>query len=304
MNDLQVNSEKNIVQDLPKSPLIPKNVKEAFELATILSKSSIVPQGFAGKPESVFICISFGMELGLPPLQALQNIYVVNNKPTIYGDAALALASEYPSVEMIDEDAPDVAMKNSCGRCAVKLKSGQVIERRFSVEDAKKAGLWGKSGPWTQYTGRMLMLRARSWAIRDAVPGCLKGMQIREEVDDYQVRKTIQMPQAVVAKDANVDLSKLTSAVNAEIIPDSEPLIITKTTEERLAMAKEAYATTYQVTDQEMQGLISEYVAENDGNVTDESTLQFLNTLWTKLKKGEKTAEVVFKRGVAEKVKK
>lgn len=293
-NQLQEVSNNELAHSLPRSPLIPKNVKEAFELATILSKSSIVPQGFAGKPESVFICISFGMELGLPPLQALQNIYVVNNKPTIYGDAALALASEYPSVEMIDEDAPDVAMKNSCGRCAVKLKSGQVIERRFSVEDAKKAGLWGKSGPWTQYTGRMLMLRARSWAIRDAVPGCLKGMQIREEVDDYPVRKTIQMPQE-------------RTLVQGEVIPSPDEVnvvVIPKTTEERLVMAKEAYATTYQATEQEMQVLISEYVAENDGNVTDESTLQFLNTLWTKLKKGEATAEVLFKRGVAQKGKK
>lgn len=288
-NQLQEVGSKNIVQDLPKSPLIPKNVKEAFELATILSKSSIVPQGFAGKPESVFICISFGMELGLPPLQALQNIYVVNNKPTIYGDAALALASEYPSVEMIEEDAPDIAMKNGCGRCAVKLKNGQTVERRFSVEDAKKANLWGKSGPWTQYTGRMLMLRARSWAIRDAVPGCLKGMQIREEVEDYPVKRAIQMPQERVL-------------VKGEVIPEGAEVIV-KSIEERLETAKNAYATTYKVTEIEMQKLLSEYTAEMDGNITDEDVLQFLNQLWTDLRNGTKTAEVVFKRGVAEKVK-
>jgi hypothetical protein len=138
------------------------------------------------------------------------------------------------------------------------------------------------------------MLRARSWAIRDAVPGCLKGMQIREEVDDYPVRKTIQMPQE-------------RTLVQGEVIPSPDEVnvvVIPKTTEERLVMAKEAYATTYQATEQEMQVLISEYVAENDGNVTDESTLQFLNTLWTKLKKGEATAEVLFKRGVAQKGKK
>ena len=287
-NQLQEASNSEIAHSLPRSPLIPKNVKEAFELATILSKSSIVPQGFAGKPESVFICISFGMELGLPPLQALQNIYVVNNKPTIYGDAALALASEYPSVEMIDEDAPDIALKNGTGRCAIKLKSGQVIERRFSMEDAKKAGLWGKPGPWTQYTGRMLMYRARAWAIRDAVPGCLKGMQVREEVDDYPVRKTIQMPQERVAVE---------EAVVAEPPHD-------ETLNDRIIKAELAFAEKYQATEDELRNLQSTYIAENDGRVDKKDFLDYLNAIWMALKQGETTAEIIFKRGVAEKVKK
>ena len=299
-NQLQEVSNSEMAHSSPRSPLIPKNVKEAFELATILSKSSIVPQGFAGKPESVFICISFGMELGLPPLQALQNIYVVNNKPTIYGDAALALASEYPLVEMIDEDASDIALKNGLGRCAVKLRSGQVIERRFSVEDAKKAGLWGKPGPWTQYTGRMLQMRARAFAIRDAVPGCLKGMMIKEEVEDYSVKKVIQMPQERVL-------------VKGEMIPEGaevivrtvEPeLVAAKSIEERIRIAKSAFRNAYDATEAEMDKLISENIAETDGQGDDDITVDYLNRVWKALKNGEVTPEVIFKRGVAEKVKK
>lgn len=276
-------SDKKYVGDLPRSPLIPTTVKEAYELATILSKSSIVPQGFSGKPESVFICISFGMELGLPPLQALQNIYVVNNKPTIYGDAALALASEYPLVERIDEDAPDIALKNGTGRCAIKLKSGQVIERRFSVEDAKKAGLWGKSGPWTQYTGRMLMYRARAWAIRDAVPGCLKGMQVREEVEDFQVKKPLQMPQE---------------------IKTVEPVVV-ETPADRIAKARAAFAEKYQATDEEMDALMSKLIAESDGNLSEEELPDALTGLWNDLRQGKAAPDVVFNRiGIAKEKKK
>jgi hypothetical protein len=52
------------------------------------------------------------------------------------------------------------------------------------VADAKRAGVWGKAGPWTQYPKRMLGIRARSFALRDVFPDVLGGLDIREEVED------------------------------------------------------------------------------------------------------------------------
>ncbi len=294
-NQIAEITEKKIAEFKPlpsfASNLVPTSVKEAMEMATMLSKSNIVPKDFYGKPENCFVAIGFGMEIGLPPLQAIQNIMVVNGRPSLWGDSVLALVMGSGLCEQFEESSSSEAMKQGFGRCKVKRSGMKEMEVTFSLDDAKKAGLLGKPGPWQQYMGRMLQLRARSWALRDCFPDVLKGIQVREEVDDYQVKRTIQMPQEK-------------PIVTAEVVAEAEPLVIVKSIEERLQIAKNAYATTYQATEQEMQGLISEYVAENDGNVTDESTLQFLNTLWTKLKKGEKTAEVVFKRGVAEKVKK
>ena len=37
----------------------------------------------------------------------------------------------------------------------------EMIDREFSVLMAKRAGLWGKQGPWTQYTERMLQMNER-----------------------------------------------------------------------------------------------------------------------------------------------
>ena len=69
---------------------------------------------------------------------------------------------------------------------------------RFSVADAKKAGLWGKSGPWSQYSKRMLQLRARGFALRDAFPDVLKGLVTAEEAQDYPT--TPAAAQAVVVR--------------------------------------------------------------------------------------------------------
>jgi len=54
------------------------------------------------------------------------------------------------------------------------------------VEDAKRAGLWAKQGPWTAYPKRMMQMRARGFALRDAFPDVLKGMITAEEAQDYQ----------------------------------------------------------------------------------------------------------------------
>jgi hypothetical protein len=53
------------------------------------------------------------------------------------------------------------------------------------VADAKKAGLWGKAGPWQQYPGRMMALRARGFALRNAFADALRGLITAEEAQDY-----------------------------------------------------------------------------------------------------------------------
>jgi hypothetical protein len=65
------------------------------------------------------------------------------------------------------------------------------IRRTFSVADAKKAGLWGKQGPWQQYPERMLQMRARAFALRDGFADVLGGLYLREEIEDAQPMRDI-----------------------------------------------------------------------------------------------------------------
>ena len=81
--------------------------------------------------------------------------------------------------------------------CILKRKhidgSIEMIDREFSVLMAKRAGLWGKQGPWTQYPERMLQMRARGNCLRDAFPDVIKGIITKEEADDYPVEKQSDM---------------------------------------------------------------------------------------------------------------
>lgn len=166
--------------------IMPKNFKDLMEMAAAVSKSMLLPRDLQNNAGGCMSVIMYGMELGIPPIQAMQNITPINGRLTMWGDLVLALAHGSNQIESFEEDAPDLALKQGFGRCTVKA-TGQTnpVTRTFSLEDAKRAGLMTKDN-WLKYPGRMLQMRARSWALRDSVPHVLKGIAIREEAEDYE----------------------------------------------------------------------------------------------------------------------
>jgi len=168
---------------LHKTSLEPTTLQEAMRFSEILASSTMIPRDFQGKPGNVLVAIQWGREVGLGPLQALQNISVINGRPSIWGDAALALVRGHPDCASVQEGAEGEGDARH-GWCEVTRRGEQPQRRTFSIADAKRAGLWGKAGPWTQYPDRMLQLRARGFAIRDVFPDALRGVLTREEAED------------------------------------------------------------------------------------------------------------------------
>jgi len=172
----------NIVGVKNTFSLTPSSLKEAMEYAQIIANSTMVPKNYQGKPGDILVAVQMGAELGLKPIQALQNIAVINGKPSVYGDALLALVQAHPSFEDVKEAFDE---KTNTAFCSVKRKNQDEYTVSFSSEDAKKAGLWGKAGPWSQYPKRMLQMRARSFALRDKFADALSGLIMAEEAQDY-----------------------------------------------------------------------------------------------------------------------
>lgn len=164
--------------------LVPTNIEQAYRLATAMHASGLAPSSL-GSVEKVLVAIMAGAELGLPPFQSVQSFAVISNRPTIWGDGMLAVVrSRGCAVKEWSEGEDDLRV----AWCEVtRPDSGEVVKRDFSVADAKKANLWGKSGPWQTNPKRMLQMRARAFALRDACADILRGFQMREEVEDYQV---------------------------------------------------------------------------------------------------------------------
>ena len=188
-------STKHLASHRGPKPLLPRSLKEALQLASLLSKSRLIPKGFEN-PEACLVGILYGMEVGLSPIAALQRMAIIDGRPTIWGDAALALVEVSGLLEKIEERIESDQAQAKTAVCQV-LRSGrsEPITRTFSIEDAKRAGLWQKPGPWTYYPDRMLMMRARAFALRDAFPDVLMGLYFREEFEGLEAETRYAKPE-------------------------------------------------------------------------------------------------------------
>lgn len=175
--------KKEATNTLSYGILNPQTLDEAIRVADIMAKSSLVPKDFQGSAGNILIAMQWGMELGLAPLQAMQSIAVINGRPSMWGDAVIAIARSAASCEYITETIEGEG-ERMIATCRAKRKGQAEEVRTFSVDDAKTAGLWGKVGPWKTNPRRMLQMRARSFALRDVFADSLRGMAVAEEQQD------------------------------------------------------------------------------------------------------------------------
>ena len=204
----------------------PKTLDEAMRIATLISESDMVPKDFKGKPGNCLIAMQWGADIGIPGIQALQNIAVINGRPSIWGDAAKAVIigrSDCEDIQEFFEGEGDALM----AVCVAKRRGKSPVTSKFGLADAKAAGLLGKQGPWTQYRNRMLMMRARGFALRDAFPDALRGLSIAEESQDIVIEKDIQTGETI-------------SSTSSDLV--SEKVIIPECTNEAFSKYREKYS--------------------------------------------------------------
>lgn len=199
----------------PMGFLTPANLGEAMEMAKILADSSIVPKDFQGRPGNVLIACQWGAELGLQPLQAMQSIAVINGRPSIWGDAMLGLVQGSGLLDSIHEEISD---DGKVATCTLRRRGhAQAISRTFTMEDADRAGLSRKDGPWKQYPKRMLQLRARAFALRDGFADVLRGVAIAEEARDTPVMRDVTPEGAPVSTAEKVRAKVSAKKTKAEV---------------------------------------------------------------------------------------
>jgi len=161
--------------------------EEMWGFAKAALASGLVPKDVK-TPATALIIIQHGAELGMPPMASLRNIAVINGRPSVWGDMALALCRQSGVFdERVFKEWIETTEDGPTAFCTVRrLPNGQPHTERFSMSDAITAKLNKKSGPWTEYPRRMLQMRARSWALRDRFNDVLGGLSIREEAMDIE----------------------------------------------------------------------------------------------------------------------
>ncbi len=212
-------------------PIVPTDMDQVWRFSQMVAKSGLAPKDMQ-KPETIMVAIMHGLEVGLTPLMALQRIAVINGRPAIWGDAAIGLVRASGLCEFVDETIVGNG-DNMIASCRVKRKGEkETVDRTFSVADAKKAGLWDKTGPWKQYPKRMLQMRARAFALRDGFADVLGGLYIAEELDeeapkpmkDVSRSATRPQPQGAPLPPTVPVQEAVTEVIDADgVVTDAEP---------------------------------------------------------------------------------
>ncbi len=194
----------------PLSPIMPQTIDEVYRLATMAFKSGMLKPLKSGYGDNAVeepaeatlargtMIMMQGMEIGVPPMQSVQLLAMINGRITAHSEAVpgilwakgFKLREWFTGTEMADD---------WTAHCEVTRPTGEKIERKFSVLDAKTAGLWdrsptktayGKTKPndsaWFRYPQRMLKARALGFAGKDGGSDALKGIQVREEAEDME----------------------------------------------------------------------------------------------------------------------
>ena len=199
--------ETTAITPRPPAPIAMRNdgrgvvlrtVEELYRFAQLIYQSGMAPQGFKN-PQALVVAIELGVEVGLGPMTAIQNIAVINGKPSLFGDVQMGLVQasglfdNAAYKEWTEGKWPDDGYTCFCQ--VKRINAANPVIGEFSIGDAKKARLWGKTGPWSDYPKRQQMWRARGWALRDCFPDVLKGMYSVAEAQDVPVIIEVGQPQ-------------------------------------------------------------------------------------------------------------
>lgn len=177
-----------------------QNSTSTIELAKLMATSTLLPRAYQQQPANLLFAFEYADAIGIPRINALTSIHVIDGKPTASADLIAALVRRaghklriegddtYAEVTIIRADDPGYEPKPI----------------RWDEAKARKAGKWGSKGPWSNYPGAMLRSRAiteaaRMWA-SDALYGVIYtpeevGAQIDEDGAPVRVEATVGTPQ-------------------------------------------------------------------------------------------------------------
>lgn len=176
--------EKNelALSELADSSKIPKSMNGKLALSAQFAASSLLPDGYQGKPDNCFIALQYGEMLGFGnPLSCFQNIYIVKNKPTASSDSMIGCVFNHPDFIDYEHEGNE---KTSTTTIIRRLRNGK--EKSFSrthTLEMSKDKL--QSFPqWKSDPENMLKHRSDSKCCRSAFPEIFAGLHNPDELND------------------------------------------------------------------------------------------------------------------------
>lgn len=181
--DLTVKEENQV--DFVREQL---GFSKLMEMATMLSKSTIVPINYQNRPENCFIALDMASRMGVSPLVIMQNLYVIQGKPSFSGSAIASMIKSNPQFKNVELHYIGQPNTDTWGAyvTAENVRTGKTLKGgTVTLAIAKKEGWYQKTGSkWQTMPEIMLAYRAYAWFGRVYCPEVMMGLQSTDEVED------------------------------------------------------------------------------------------------------------------------
>lgn len=176
--------------ELNKAGMELKNIDDMWRAAQMFHASSLVPEAM-DSPQKIVVALQAGAELGFLPWQSLQCLYVVKGRVGLSGQAMLGLIRKHKTCEYIKTSFDGREYEDNFQAVVTSKRRDEGVEHitTFSVDDAKRAGLWEgmgktrpKESPWYKHPKDMLTWRAVSRHTRLYYSDDITGFYTEDEI--------------------------------------------------------------------------------------------------------------------------
>ncbi len=189
----------------------------AKQAAEMLASSSMVPVTYQNNPGSCFIALNTALRLRMDPLMIMQNLYVVQNRPSWSGQFAIALVNICPKFSATWFEYRNEEDFQKGVRMCAQLKTGQNVYGTWITPEMVKAEGWGKK--WQTMPEQMYKYRAAAFFARTNCPEALLGLSVEGEAEDIADKSQPDIKPPLFKSRAS-----MSDVVDAEKVADSPRL--------------------------------------------------------------------------------
>jgi len=191
------------------------NFKELYDMGKMFAISTLVPKDYQGKPMDCAIAVEMANRMGVSPMMVMQNLYVVQGKPSWSGQACMSLitgSGKYRNVKHVytGEKGTDTW---GCYVQAIRIEDGETVNgTEITIKMSKEEGWYGKSGSkWKTMPEQMLAYRASSFFARVHIPNALMGIHVEGEAEDISKPEPIMTdePLGLIGQDIKKEAEEL-----------------------------------------------------------------------------------------------
>ena len=156
-----------------------EQIQQITSLSQIFIKSWALPKWLDNEAKVTMVLMAW-RDLWLNPTQAINWLYIVNGKITVYGETAIMLIKRaWYEIDILESTAKKATVRIS--------KWEKYQECTYTIEEADHAGITsGGMWIWKKYPRQMLMYKAIAFARKFFCPDVLWWYLMKEEIDEKE----------------------------------------------------------------------------------------------------------------------